>query len=427
MRTAAICPTCATYINAACVVYNGPNLTNINVTTLDNLEDVIQNINDNLVPIYGSGAPTNSAVYEGQIYIDNATGEIYIATNTGGGPADWDQLALQSALPATPSLDDVLTVGNTSTQNIVIQDLLVAPTQIVTIQPNNVFIEDTSLDLQTAYNVNNILVEDVNTGDQLQINIDNLQNQVIDFPSSSGTLALLTDIPSGWRLTGNSGTTPGTNFIGTTDSQDLIFKTNSVESLKILSTGDVFSKKDISVVANSNATQTRFQVYQPTGFYSASIGQNTSRGGYLQINGTTGFNEAVLLAQNLTASRTFQFPDADGTLALKSDLPQYKSYVATISQTGITPPTEDYILENTLSGSPTWGYNAVGRYTITLSLAWTNNKTIVFVNPGYIPQGFTVGWERNSSSTITIHVRDAAGNYTDGLLFKASVEVRVYN
>lgn len=303
MRTAAICPTCATYINAACVIYNGEGLTNINVAPLDDLETIIQNINDNLVPIYGSGAPTNSAVYEGQIYIDNSTGDVYIATATGGGAGDWDELALQSAIPSTPSLDDVLTVGNKSTKSIFIQDLLVAPTQKVTIQPINVFIEDTSLDLQTAYNINNILVEDVNTGDQLQINIDNLQNQVIDFPDTSGKLALLTDIPT----------------------------------------------------------------------------------------------------------------------------PAYKVYTATISQTGTTPPTVDYLLENTLSGSPTWGYNNVGMYTITLSLAWTNNKTIVFVNPGYLPQGFTVGWERNSSSTITIHVRDTAGNYTNGLLFKASVEVRVYN
>ncbi|MBL7711339.1 MAG: hypothetical protein JNL13_02695 [Chitinophagaceae bacterium] len=38
---------------------------------------------------------------------------------------------------------------------------------------------------------------------------------------------------SGWSLTGNSGTTAGTNFIGTTDGQDLIFKVNSVESGKI--------------------------------------------------------------------------------------------------------------------------------------------------------------------------------------------------
>ncbi len=40
----------------------------------------------------------------------------------------------------------------------------------------------------------------------------------------------------GWALVGNSGTTPGTNFLGTTDSQDLVFKTNSTEIARLTTT-----------------------------------------------------------------------------------------------------------------------------------------------------------------------------------------------
>lgn len=36
-----------------------------------------------------------------------------------------------------------------------------------------------------------------------------------------------------WSLTGNSSTDPATNFIGTTDNKDLVFKTNNVERFKI--------------------------------------------------------------------------------------------------------------------------------------------------------------------------------------------------
>lgn len=36
-----------------------------------------------------------------------------------------------------------------------------------------------------------------------------------------------------WSLTGNSGTDPATNFIGTTDNKDLVFKTNNAERFKI--------------------------------------------------------------------------------------------------------------------------------------------------------------------------------------------------
>jgi hypothetical protein len=42
---------------------------------------------------------------------------------------------------------------------------------------------------------------------------------------------------SGWGLMGNAGTSPGTDFLGTTDNKDLIFKTNSQERLRIKSNG----------------------------------------------------------------------------------------------------------------------------------------------------------------------------------------------
>lgn len=41
---------------------------------------------------------------------------------------------------------------------------------------------------------------------------------------------------TGWSLTGNSGTTAGTNFIGTTDAQDLVFKRDSAEVFRLKST-----------------------------------------------------------------------------------------------------------------------------------------------------------------------------------------------
>jgi len=37
-----------------------------------------------------------------------------------------------------------------------------------------------------------------------------------------------------WNLTGNSGTIPTNNFIGTTDDQEVVFKTNNIERLRLL-------------------------------------------------------------------------------------------------------------------------------------------------------------------------------------------------
>ena len=44
---------------------------------------------------------------------------------------------------------------------------------------------------------------------------------------------------AGWELTGNSGTTAGTNFIGTTDAVALVVKANNTERMRVLSGGNV--------------------------------------------------------------------------------------------------------------------------------------------------------------------------------------------
>jgi hypothetical protein len=43
----------------------------------------------------------------------------------------------------------------------------------------------------------------------------------------------------GWSLTGNAGTSPGANFLGTTDAHGLVIKTDGSEAMRITSSGDV--------------------------------------------------------------------------------------------------------------------------------------------------------------------------------------------
>ncbi|WP_126245350.1 hypothetical protein [Chitinophaga rhizosphaerae] len=55
---------------------------------------------------------------------------------------------------------------------------------------------------------------------------------------SSGTWKPVSDAAStGWNLTGNSTINPALNFLGTTDAQPLIFKTNAIEYGRITETG----------------------------------------------------------------------------------------------------------------------------------------------------------------------------------------------
>jgi hypothetical protein len=89
MRTAAICPTCATYENAKCIIYNGSYLTNIQANPLESLESILAKINNNLVPRTGTTAPTTSATYIGQLYLNTTNSILYFAKSVGAGSNDW--------------------------------------------------------------------------------------------------------------------------------------------------------------------------------------------------------------------------------------------------------------------------------------------------------------------------------------------------
>lgn len=43
-----------------------------------------------------------------------------------------------------------------------------------------------------------------------------------------------------WNVTGNSGTDPLINFIGTTDDKDFVLKTNNFEAMRILNNGNIY-------------------------------------------------------------------------------------------------------------------------------------------------------------------------------------------
>ncbi len=58
----------------------------------------------------------------------------------------------------------------------------------------------------------------------------NATGDVILVPASGG---------NAWELLGNAGTTAGTNFLGTTDAQDMVFKTNNTEKMRITTSGQV--------------------------------------------------------------------------------------------------------------------------------------------------------------------------------------------
>ena len=85
MRIAEICPTCATYQDASCILYNGVYLSNVVANPGDSLDVVLGNINNNLVPLTGTGVPDtlSPAPYVGKLYVDGITSLVYYAKSAG--------------------------------------------------------------------------------------------------------------------------------------------------------------------------------------------------------------------------------------------------------------------------------------------------------------------------------------------------------
>jgi hypothetical protein len=71
-----------------------------------------------------------------------------------------------------------------------------------------------------------------------------------------GLFISFTGFAQSWSLTGNAGTNPLTNFLGTTDTERLVFKTDAIERATILSNG--------RFGIGTSAPQTLFHVYSAT-------------------------------------------------------------------------------------------------------------------------------------------------------------------
>lgn len=108
------------------------------------------------------------------------------------------------------------------------------------------------------------------------------------------------------------------------------------------------------------------------------------------------------------------------------DTRPYKVYTALLSQQPEGSVPDDTILENTLGGVPIWSRPGSGSYRITLSGAFTINKTVVFF--GEAASGtptFLVTAYRESANYIDFITSTGDDYLTEDS--QISIEIRVYN
>ena len=226
--------------NSECLKYKGSYLECLDIANGDVLTDIIVKIND--------------AICEG---IVPASGNIYILESCDSN--------------ITVSSE---TSGNTTTYTICLSDTI---TDQLTENTTNI------ASLQTCCDES---IKELISSDGSVIVSDN----------GSGTWDITISNPSGnfWNLEGNGGTDPNVNFIGTTDSSDLVFKVNNTEAGRLtdLTPGNTSYGINSLTSISSGLNNSAFGGGALASMSAAS--NNTSIGSQSLINLSTGGSNTAL-------------------------------------------------------------------------------------------------------------------------------------
>ncbi len=182
---------------------------------------------------------------------------------------------------------------------------------------------------------------------------------------------------SGWSLTGNTGTTPGTNFIGTTDAEPIVFKVNSQWSGEITNT------------SNTSLGYRSLGVSTPTGTDNTAFGNQA-------LSSTTSGNNSTAVGFNALYSNT---TGADSHTAVGSLALQFNINTAGNTAVGYAA------LENNTTG---FGGTAVGSNSLMNNTSGEENTAI----GGGSLQFNTGGNYNTGAGYYTLYSNTSGGNNT---------------
>ena len=208
---------------------------------------------------------------------------------------------------------------------------------------------------------------------------------------------------AGWNLTGNSGTNPSNNFIGTTDSQSLEFRTNNLLKTRITTKGQievhntgssVFIGKGAGGNDDLNNRRNVFVgdsvgVANTTGYINTAVGNfalhsntigslNTAFGNEALTNNTIGNNNTAIGNQSLNYNTIGGYNTANGDNALYSNTTGffnvaigYKSLYSNNESNNTAIGT--YALHDNTTGSAN---TSLGNYALSHNISGSENTAL---------------------------------------------------
>lgn len=249
-----------------------------------------------------------------------------------------------------------------------------------------------NIDATDIVNLNNL--SGVNTGDQdgSETVITAGTNITVSGTGTAATPYVINAVGSGgWGLTGNAGTNPTVNYIGTTDDNDLVFKTNNIlagrlnQSLENTSFGvNALSANNSGV---SNTATGSFALNSNT-----SGNYNTAHGAGALANSTLGNDNSAAGVAALYFNTTGSNNTAHGRSALYSNTAGYDNTASGFFALANNTTGNN----NTSSGSSALFQNTTGNNNTA------NGRSALYSNTtGY--NNTAIGWESLKANTTGIY------------------------
>ncbi len=204
---------------------------------------------------------------------------------------------------------------------------------------------------------------------------------------------------NGWNLTGNAGTNPASNFIGTTDYQPLLFKVNNMKGGEL----------------NAFTYNTSFGVDAALAANSGGIA-NTAMGYNALFNNTTGDYNTAVGVSSLASNSTTSNNTAIGVQAMISNFAGYGNTAAgAYALQGNTSGTHNVAAGDSAAYSTTTGINnvAVGAMAGWKNSVGANNTFIGHAAGENITTGYanTFLGSAASATSSDYHYATAIGFY----------------
>ena len=128
-------------------------------------------------------------------------------------------------------------VSNATQKHLVLQTRSTGNVGIGTATPSEKLHVNGTTRISSLAGTNNRLVQSDANGVLNNVN-DGAAGQVLTTDGSGG-LTWQSSVAGSWDLLGNTGTLAANNFLGTLDNQDLVFKTNDTENIRINTSGNL--------------------------------------------------------------------------------------------------------------------------------------------------------------------------------------------